>query len=239
MKNIVITAGGTSEYIDTVRKITNSGTGKLGSMIANELSKNDDNNIFYICSPKAIRPEKRNNVNIIQIEGTIQLKETVEKILTTNKIDWFIHSMAVSDYVVDYVSTADMLNEFLQKEGLSSLNIQNNEKVFNRNEKISSSEENLIIKLKKAPKVIKLIKELSPETKLIGFKLLTGVPEKELIDVAYKLMSTNNCDYVVANDLNNISSDSHKALILSSENKEISRVNTKNEITKNIKNIIA
>lgn len=44
-KNIVITAGGTSEYIDTVRKITNSGTGKLGATIANKLS--NENKIFY------------------------------------------------------------------------------------------------------------------------------------------------------------------------------------------------
>ena len=32
---VVITAGGTSEKIDNVRKITNSSTGKLGLCIAN------------------------------------------------------------------------------------------------------------------------------------------------------------------------------------------------------------
>ena len=37
MKKIVITAGGTSEKIDQVRKITNSSTGKLGMTIANHL----------------------------------------------------------------------------------------------------------------------------------------------------------------------------------------------------------
>ena len=37
MKTVVITAGGTSEKIDNVRKITNSSTGKLGKVIANEL----------------------------------------------------------------------------------------------------------------------------------------------------------------------------------------------------------
>ena len=35
MKKIVITAGGTGEKIDNVRKITNSSSGKLGMTIAN------------------------------------------------------------------------------------------------------------------------------------------------------------------------------------------------------------
>ena len=34
---IIITAGGTSEKIDNVRKITNSSSGKLGCTIANKL----------------------------------------------------------------------------------------------------------------------------------------------------------------------------------------------------------
>ena len=37
MKKIIITAGGTSEKIDNVRKITNSSSGRLGMTIANYL----------------------------------------------------------------------------------------------------------------------------------------------------------------------------------------------------------
>lgn len=48
---VIITAGGTSERIDNVRKITNSSTGKLGCTIANEiLSTLEDVEIYYICS---------------------------------------------------------------------------------------------------------------------------------------------------------------------------------------------
>ncbi len=49
--NIVITAGCTSEKIDNVRKITNSSSGKLGMIIANEiLNKYEDeiDIIYYI-----------------------------------------------------------------------------------------------------------------------------------------------------------------------------------------------
>ena len=40
MKKFIITAGGTSEKIDNVRKITNSSSGKLGCIIANTIVKN-------------------------------------------------------------------------------------------------------------------------------------------------------------------------------------------------------
>ena len=46
--NILITAGGTTETIDGVRSITNTGTGRLGSLIADEFEKSPMiNNIYY------------------------------------------------------------------------------------------------------------------------------------------------------------------------------------------------
>ena len=72
MKKIVITAGGTSEKIDNVRKITNSSSGKLGMTIANELLKRDDVFIYYICTKGSFRPVDE-RVKIIEIEGTMDL----------------------------------------------------------------------------------------------------------------------------------------------------------------------
>lgn len=58
--NIIITAGGTTERIDAVRKITNTGTGKLGSLTAEEFIKQGGSNIekiFYICEKGTIVPQ--------------------------------------------------------------------------------------------------------------------------------------------------------------------------------------
>ena len=234
--NIVITAGGTSEYIDSVRKITNSGTGKLGSLIANKLS--NGNTIFYICSKKAVKPVILPGMDIrtIEISTTMDLKEVVEDILKNYQIDWFIHSMAVSDYIVDYVSTSDMIAKFLDEKGLSAQNIESNTNILNNKEKISSDKENLIICLKKAPKIISIIKKLSPETHLIGFKLLSSVSKDELIRVANNLKKKNNCDYVVANDLEDIRRGNHKALIIGDD---IVSVEGKENIANYIENIIS
>ena len=79
MKKIVITAGGTSEKIDNVRKITNSSSGKLGMTIANHLLKeNGDLIIYYVCSKNSLRPLDK-KIKVIEIDGTISLKNKIEK----------------------------------------------------------------------------------------------------------------------------------------------------------------
>lgn len=218
---IIITAGGTSEKIDNVRKITNSSSGKLGCIIANKLIQLHEekiDKIYYICSKNSFKPTYK-KIEIIEIVDTNDLEITIRKLLTNNKIDYFIHSMAVSDYTVDYVTTAESL----------AININNNpdKSVLNlicqhhdnlNDSKISSNQENLIIKLKKTPKIIYIIKDISPRTYLVGFKLLDNVSEEDLINTAVKLKEKNNCDLVVANDLENIRKGNHKAFIIKNYN---------------------
>lgn len=222
--NIIITAGGTSEKIDNVRKITNSSSGKLGCTIANkliELTNDKINKIYYICAKNSLKPNNE-KIEIIEVFDTSDLKNTVENLLLNNKIDYFIHSMAVSDYTVDFVTTASKIANRIntnKEEDIYNLIISNVDN-FTEN-KISSYEDDLIIKLKRTPKIISLIKDLSPQTYLIGFKLLDGVTESELIKVATKLKDKNKCDLVVANDLSNIRNGHHKAFIIKKDNSYI------------------
>ena len=222
MLNIVITAGGTSEPIDNVRKITNSSTGKLGAVIAEELLKREDvGKIFYIKAKKAMTPplgvyvvNENKKLEIIEIESTFDLKAAVEKVLMENKIDYFIHSMAVSDYYVDYVSTAELLNKALKGTEDFVETLKNPQNKLEKQNKISSNQDNLVVMLRQTPKIINMIKKISPATHLFGFKLLDRVSEEELIKVATKLKDTNSCDYVIENDLAKIREDNHEALII-------------------------
>lgn len=211
MQKIIITAGRTSEKIDNVRKITNSGTGKLGLAIANHLSPKDVM-IYYVCSKNAVRPSNMANVKVIEIEGTKDLKQTIETLLTTEKIDYFIHSMAVSDYTTDYVTTIERIKSSLQSKDNIDEALKNVQTITGS--KISSSEDNLVIVLKPTPKIISIIKTLSPETYLVGFKLLDNVSKEHLIAVATKLRDKNHCDLVVANDLEDIRNGNHLAYII-------------------------
>ena len=238
--NIVITSGGTIEPIDKVRKITNNSSGRLGSLIADKLLENKLVKITYICTRKSIKPTMvnfTNNLKIVEIETVNDLKTTVEKLLKEERVDYFIHAMAVSDYYVDYVSTANILTENFKNTNDIKNEILNPTNKLDNSSKLSSEEDNLIVVLKKSPKIINLIKKISPNTKLIGFKLLENVSKEELINVAIKLKDKNNCDYVVANDLSKISKDFHEAFIINKEN-TYKKVFTKNEIAENINKII-
>ena len=231
MKKVIITSGGISEKIDNVRKITNSSSGKLGMTIANHLlEENDDILIYYICSYKTLRPVD-DRVKIIEVNGTLDLKEKIENLLTKEKIDYFIHSMAVSDYMTDYVTTIDRIKKSIRENN-------NIDEAFKKIEiikgkKISSYEDNLVIVLKPTPKIISIIKDLSPKTYLVGFKLLDGVSKEELIEVAKKLRDKNKCDLVVANDLETIRSGNHNAFIID-KNNNIEEVQGKDDIAKKL-----
>ncbi len=224
MKKYVITSGGISEKIDNVRKITNSSSGKLGMTIANHLLESkSDITIYYVCSKNALRPNNT-RVKIIEVAGTLDLKDKVESLLKNEKIDYFIHTMAVADYMVDYVTTVDkMKKSFLNNSDMEVI----------KDTKISSYENNLVLVLKPTPKIISLIKKESPLTYLVGFKLLDGVSKKELIEVATRLRDKNKCDLVVANDLEDIRNKEHKAYIIDQEDKVV-EASDKEDIAKKL-----
>lgn len=231
MKKIIITAGGTSEKIDNVRKITNSSSGKLGMAIANRLLQENDNiMIYYVCSKNSLRPTN-DRVKVVEIDGTVDLKNTIENMLVNEHIDYFIHSMAVSDYMTDYVTTIERIKKSINENADIDEAFQNIE-VINGN-KISSYEDNLVIILKPTPKIISIIKELSPSTYLVGFKLLDGVSKEELIEVAKKLRNKNQCDLVIANDLATIRNGKHIGYIIDKKD-EIEEATGKDDIAKKL-----
>ena len=231
--NVVITAGGTSEPIDNVRKITNSSSGKLGCVIAEEILKLENlDKIYYICSKSSYKPTS-DKVKVVEIVSTSDLKENVEEILVNENIDYFIHSMAVSDYTIDYVTTASRLAKTIDSSEYSTETAIRNNNDNITDTKISSYEDNLIIKLKPTPKIINIIKNISPNTYLVGFKLLDNVSDEELISVACKLKVKNKCDLVVANDLSNIRNGKHKAFIIKDEYSYII-ANDKKDIAKKL-----
>lgn len=257
--NLIITAGGTRERIDSVRTITNEATGKLGSLIAEEFARRlfkKEHKIYYLCGVGAILPEiNASDLEIICIEGTDQLLCEMKRLLTTKKIHTVVHSMAVSDYKVSSVTTIDQVaqamydrfhegmdaasceewqsamqeiirdqsvkaqvergqpqeaqverNQQLEAQSMKQTVVNNPYQVQN---KISSNLEYPLLMLEKTPKVIQMIKGVSPSTHLVGFKLLSKVSRDTLIDTAYQLLQRNACDYVLANDTDEIKDGQH------------------------------
>lgn len=203
---IIITAGGTSERIDDVRTITNSSTGRLGLAIGNTFAEKYADRIekiYYLHGLRASYPQS-DKVKPVAIEGVADLQKALQELLASEKIDAVIHAMAVSDYVVNEVTTLDKIRGTEDPDNRADLS----------GNKISSDIDDLVIHMKKSPKVISSIKKWAPDTKLVGFKLLSSVPHQELIDVGYHLLQKNDCDFVMANDLSEIGKDRHRGYLI-------------------------
>ena len=84
MKKIVITAGGTSEKIDNVRKITNSSSGKLGMTIANHLLNQSEDLIIYMYEEWFEKLAKK-----VKVEKVKQTKNSIEMIFPMDVVKNF------------------------------------------------------------------------------------------------------------------------------------------------------
>ena len=225
VRNILITAGGTSEKIDEVRVISNFSSGRLGLAIAKAFLESESaevGKIYYLCDKNTNVPSD-SRVEAIRVQGAQGLLDSLGELLKTKKIDAVIHAMAVSDYTVKQVTTIEAIREGKENDPENQLN----------EGKISSAVEDLVIVLKKTPKVIGEIKKLQKDTVLVGFKLLTNVEKDHLIEIGFKLLQKNQCNMVLANDLAEINGDKHVGYLIS-EDGNYDRLETKKQIAEAI-----
>lgn len=214
---ILVTSGGTSEAIDSVRSITNHSTGRLGKIITEALLA-AGHEVCLITTHQAVKPASQPNLTIRQIKNTNDLLLTMKELITDYHV--LIHSMAVSDYTPVYMTSLEEveasqdLTEFLTKQ--------------NNQAKISSKDEVQVLFLKKNPKIISLVKEWNPNIHLVGFKLLVDVTEEELIQVARASLEKNSADLIIANDLTQISDEQHLAYFV--EKDSVQTATSKKEI---------
>ena len=200
---ILVTSGGTSEAIDSVRSITNHSSGRLGKVITETLLE-AGHQVCLITTSQAVKPSAHQGLTIIEIKNTADLLQTMKDTIMDYQV--LIHSMAVSDYTpvymagFDEVQASQDLTEFLDRK--------------NQETKISSKDDVQVLFLKKNPKIISLVKEWNPNIHLIGFKLLVDVSREHLIQIARESLEKNQADLIVANDLTQINGEQHKAYLV-------------------------
>lgn len=171
-KKVLVTSGGTTEYIDDVRVMTNISSGKLGSMIADKLhSKGAD--VFYLCGKMSVLPSCP--VHMIQIKSAMDAMKEMEKLVPN--MDAVVHSMAVSDFT------------FRRDQNIKCKSNDPEGFIEYMRQTITPN-----------PKIISKIKKWNPSTILVGFKFEVGKTREELKDLALKSIKSNGCDLVITND---------------------------------------
>ncbi len=106
---ILITAGGTREYLDPVRFISNASSGRMGYALAREALR-AGHKVTLITAPTAQRPPSQ--AKVIEVETAAQMFKAVKKHF--EKCDCLIMAAAVADY-----TPASPAKSKIQKTGKS------------------------------------------------------------------------------------------------------------------------
>lgn len=196
-KKILVTAGSTIEYIDPIRVITNTSSGKMGIAIAAEAEKmGADATIVY---GHGSADSDVINGKVMRVNTAEEMHAAVHSELASKTYDIVVMAAAVADY-----SPARMSER-----------------------KIETHSGRIELALEPTKKIVDGIKKMSKHSLLVAFKADHGVSESVLTERAFKKLQECGADFVVANDLGKkgagAGSDQNEVLIIDKK-KQVIRV---------------
>lgn len=212
---VLITAGGCREWIDKVRFIGNFSSGKTACRIAAVFTKAGHQ--VYLLAAKSMKQSPPPLKSLFYFDDFSSLEQGLKNLLQENDFDMLIHVAAVSDYSVDKVLFPG-LDEAEKLPG-----------------KISSTGE-INIKLKPNPKLISRLKDYSrnPQMILVGFKLTVNAKAEARMQALRKIFEQSKADFIVANDLSEISREKHLSLIYNQKLECLFKGNSKQDLARNL-----
>jgi phosphopantothenoylcysteine decarboxylase/phosphopantothenate--cysteine ligase len=177
-KRVLISLGSTIEYIDPIRIVSNTSSGKMGnSLVKNALTFGSNVTIVkgFTTSPNKIMDEPYfiSNFKVIDVTTSQQMYDIIIKELRSVRYDIVILAAAASDFRPSEFS----------------------------NSKINSDIESLTLKFVPTVKIIDKIKDIFKDLFLVAFKAEYDVPVDILLQKSYKKIIDANADLMVANDV--------------------------------------
>ncbi|MCX7552691.1 hypothetical protein OS175_02270 [Marinicella sp. S1101] len=197
---ILITAGGTKEYIDGVRYIGNSSSGKTGAVLSDYLSR-QGHDVTWLGAKAAIKP--RQPVAQICYETFEELAHELAQALKQHHYDVIFQAAAVSDFKV----TAVLLDGQKFAAG--------------RDVKLPTADQ-VELQLSKQPKLVSALKSwsLNPAVTVVAFKLTNSNDSDVRQAAVNKLINQAAINFVAHNDLHEISEQSHRFTLHSKKHTE-------------------
>ena len=181
-----ITAGATKEWIDPIRYITNSSSGKMGEALYNQINSGNGNIIYIegsVLSPLTINSHNSKNKKI-KVDTTEELKETVLSELENTDI--LFMAAAPLDF-----KPAKTFDKKIKKQNINNIELIQNEDIL------------ALTKDKKLKNSL-----------IVSFAAETAENEEELKKYAIDKMERKNADMIVANNIKDaIGKDTNKITI--------------------------
>jgi len=220
---ILITGGGCREYIDSVRVVTNSSTGRTSAVLADELASKG-NEITLITAENAIKPQD-SSIKIINFQTGEELASAIKSELSSTCYDAVIHSAAVSDFVPDTIT----INGETVKAGKDA-------------PKLHSGNE-MLVSFRASPKIADKLHDWAKlggnaNAKVVCFKLTNNADESEKTRAVTKLFGHSGADFVVYNDLSEITKDEHPFKILKSSGECVATGKSNAEMAEKLEKIL-
>lgn len=194
---VLITAGGTEEPVDAVRRLTNTSTGRTGGVLARHFAGRGAEVLLLHAERAAVVTPDIEQESFVTFDD---LEAALRRLLAARRFDAVVHLAAVSDYGVAAVEV----------DGCS-WNSRSRGKI--------GSGRDLVIRLRPNPKLIDSLREWScnPEVTVVGFKL-TDEPEPVAREAQVReLLARSAADLVVHNDVSEIDGERHRAVIWNAE----------------------
>lgn len=215
--NVLVTAGSTVEFIDSVRILTNLSSGKMGLNIAQQCLDKCFN-VTFVYGHGSLNIPDDPRMNIIRIKTTEEMLKVVKERILNEKQHIVFHAAAVADFSILH-SSKKMPNKMDTRNGTKT------------------------IKLVPTTKIVDKIKQFDNKIFLVAFKAEYGISKELLVKRALAKLNECNGDLIVANDVSrkgcDFGSDTNEVYIIDKE-KDIIHIplESKKEIARNLLEIV-
>ena len=215
--NVLITAGSTIEYVDSVRVLTNLSSGKMGVNIAQQcVDKGFNVTLVYGYGSLNIRDGSK--MHIIRVKTADEMLDVMRERISKQKQHIIFHAAAVADFSISHS----------HKKLTKKIDTRNGTKT---------------IKLIPTPKIVDKIKHFDENLFLVAFKAEYNTSEQMLIKKAFDKLKECKGDLIIANDISrrgcNFGSDTNEVYIIDKEKNIIhTPLESKREIAKKLLTIV-
>jgi len=179
--NCVVTAGPTFESMDSVRRLTNFSTGRLGTELANFLTAHG-HAVTLLVGEQATYPGERKATRVKSFSTTKDLMEKLQA-LSKQDVGAVFHAAAVSDFTFGKIWLRS------EKGELSEV----------KSGKISTRQGTLLAELVPTPKIIANLRTWYSTAKLVGWKFEVDGDRASVLRAAENQMRECRTDACIVN----------------------------------------
>lgn len=215
--NVLITAGGTIAPLDDVRLLTNRSTGRFAAALAEACLVRGAAVTYMATTPQTLGPleEPKQRFDDALDPATLRQRMVARMAQSWNHRGKLRRIDLTQGTVADYAAT--LHTETTARPWdivLLAAAVSDYEPVPTEG-KIASDAEEMVITLRRTPKVIRQVRGwVGPGAMVIGFKLTSRATDSAMIEIATQACQVNQADLTIVNDQTSVAAGRHRVALV-------------------------